>query len=393
MDDTNLTPDDVTTCVCNVTVLDTVKVSVPQKLVTDQDYILMCGIINILSVMVSVPGCVGNILAIKTFIRMGLKDGVTISFMFLSLSDLLYLLVLLAHSIASGFYLTEMQTGYRIWFAIEPFGVYIFLTNAGILVYLLTVLTTTFLAVVRCICVSMPLHFKNTFTRRRSICVLAAFCLVSVASYLPILVYMEMKPEFDRRVNSTRAVLWISSRRDKIKENVWIVRDVFVTFMTQLVVSVCVIVMVRCLNTASRFRDKFRDRSLSFSFHRNSTASPTSSIRSVTETVPTPTETIPSPSSGGAARPSKLSSKELAVVSQVVLISLAYIFCNTPKILIDVAVMFVPELTLGKLYQNLYLFVINVMELVQACNSSIAFLVYMRYNSKFKKSCGLRLAA
>ncbi|KAH9507703.1 hypothetical protein Btru_053496 [Bulinus truncatus] len=131
------------------------------ELFLDDSYVIFTEIISV-SCSLSLAGIVGNILAIKTFVSIGLKDGVTISFMFLAISDLLYLISVSANSISLWFYATEKRQRFKKWFSIDPFGVYIFSANAGIMLYLLTVLTTTFIAVIRCMCVAVPLGSRTS---------------------------------------------------------------------------------------------------------------------------------------------------------------------------------------------------------------------------------------
>ncbi|CAL1537005.1 unnamed protein product, partial [Lymnaea stagnalis] len=354
-------------------------------LISDQQYFIFSEIFSTVCTCVSVLGCLGNLVTIRTFISMGVKDGVTLSFVFLTVSDLAYLVAMAAHAVALGLYVLERKGAYKVWFPVEPFGVYVFFSNVGILLYLLTMMTTTFLAVVRCMCVAMPLKFMNVFTKKSSILILSVFFVIAVASYFPILVFMRMVTEFDERVNATRSVLWISPRRDKVKEAVWISRDVAVTFVTQVIVTVCVIVMVKSLRTAAKFRQNFANilTPSKPTFQKNLQIF---SVLDINGNGPGQKEhETPSAEKNNIAYSNKLSLKDMSVVKQVVLISVVYIVCNTPKILVDVTAMFVSDFTLGKSYQNLYLVVISLMELSQALNSSSSIIIYYRYNSRFRK--------
>ncbi|CAL1537007.1 unnamed protein product, partial [Lymnaea stagnalis] len=369
-------------------------------LVSDEIFVWFTEMFSVACTLMCAVGGFGNVMVIRTFLSMGLKDGVTLSFVFLAVSDFVYLLTMAAHAVALGMFVAEKKTDYKVFFSIEPFGVYIFATNLGIMFYLITVLITTFLAIVRCLCVAMPLKFKKSFTRRTSVATLVAFSLIAVASYLPILVYMKMAVEFDPRVNCTRYVLWISPKRDEVKQAVWVSRDVFVTFVTQIVVIVCVVILTRSLKAASRFRNgslqNQRPNSTTQNQRPNSTEQNNQRHIS-TERKQRPNSTTQNPrnnltstrhaeaSGQVGGQPGKLSSKDTSVIQQVVLISVVYIVCNTPKILIDVTAMFVPEFTLGKSYQNLYLAVICIMEIFQAFNSSISISIYYKYNTKFRK--------
>ncbi|CAL1537011.1 unnamed protein product, partial [Lymnaea stagnalis] len=350
---------------------------VVQLFISDYVYRVLVEFFSVLCSVVSFSGCLGNGIAVRTFVLMGLKDGVTVSFLFLTASDLAYLLVLFAHSISLGFFAVERGSDFKTWFPVDPFGVYVFLSDTAMMLYLITILTTTFLAVVRCMCVAMPLKFKTSFRRATSLVILAAFVVVAVGSYTPVLVYMKMVTVFDVRVNATRSVLWISPKRDEVKDIVWITRDAFVTMATQFVIIVCVLVMARSLRAASRFRHE--------SVMHTGTKTKAKSVTN--EQVYN--KTNDRSRSGSKTNPNAMTRKEFAVVQQVVLISVVYIVCNTPKITINMAALFVPDFAIGKIYQNVYLTVLGAMELFQAINSGINVIIYYKYNTKFRKNCKL----
>ncbi|XP_059153489.1 uncharacterized protein LOC131939291 [Physella acuta] len=444
--------------------------AVTQLFISDSMYALLVEIFIYLCLCLSVVGCLGNTLTIKTFLTMGAKDGVTLSFLFLALSDLVYLLVMVAHSVSLAFFVVERKSKFKVWFPVDPFGVYVYFSNLGILVYLVTVLTTTYLAVVRCMCVAMPLHFKNTFTKTRSRWTLFTFCVLAVASYLPMLVNMEMVPVYDVRTNSTRSVLWVSDSRDDVKEMIWITRDVTVTFVTEVIVIVCLVVMARSLRAASRFRQQTAGHDSKTAGHDSKTAghdsktaghdsktaghdsktaghdsktaghdsktaghdsktaghgthkvghgtqiagpdTPTAGHNTITEEIeksPTHPSKHNEPFSGhhiknqrnldlakevtntaGHPNLSRISQKELTIVRQVALISLVYILCNTPKVMIALTAMCVRDFTLGRTFQNVYLTVLGIMELCQAFNSSISFVIYFTCNARFRRHAGM----
>ncbi|XP_013080159.2 neurotensin receptor type 2-like [Biomphalaria glabrata] len=354
--------------------------TVTQLLISDQDYatlvIIFCSIFGV----ITFAGCLGNAVTIATYLSMKLKDGVTISFLGLAISDFLYVITMLAHLISLGLYTLERKSSFKIWFPFDPFGIYVFFSNIGVLIYLITIMATTFIAIIRCLCVSMPLQFRNLLTRRRSIWCITIFSLVSVVSYLPILLNMTMQRSFDANINTTRYRLWVSPYREEIKMAIWISRDVLVTFITEVIVIVCVVVMTKKLQAAAKFRNKTAKYSV------RPTLSPVavagiqatslvrdSKIATIVNCEPSETQS------------NKLSSKDFSVVRQVVLISSVYIVCNMPKIVIDLAVLFVPDLALGRPYQNVYITVLGIMELLQVFNSSFNIFIYFKYNSKFRK--------
>ncbi|CAL1537009.1 unnamed protein product, partial [Lymnaea stagnalis] len=348
-----------------------------QKYVSDELYGGFLLGFSVVSTIMSSLGCLGNLVVIRTFVSLGLKEGVTVSFVFLAVSNLAYLIVMIANAVSIGVYVNEKLQSFKTWNPVDPFGMYVFFSNISYLLNLITILTTTYLAVVRCMCVAMPLQFKSALTRRRSVLILVAFCVVSIASYIPILVYMKIVRAFDAKVNATRYVLWISPEREEVKDVVWFTRDVSVTFITQIIVIVCVVIMVRCLLAASRFRRE----SMRYSEKREDTRNTESSVSQVHGSGAHQKRKANEAGSGHAL---KLSAKDMSVVQQVVLISVVYIVCNTPAIMVNTTVMLVEDFTLGNVYQNLYLTVLGAMELFQTFNSSFNVFIYYRYNKKFR---------
>ncbi|KAK6986169.1 type-1B angiotensin II receptor [Biomphalaria glabrata] len=348
-----------------------------QLFISDQDYITLAVIYSVLCSLITFSGCFGNAVTIVTYFSMKLKDGVMISFLCLAISDLLYGVTILAHLVSVGLSVLELRSSFSIWFPIDPFGIYVFFSDIGVLIYLITVLATTFIAIIRCLCVAKPLQFQNILTKRRSIVCAVAFSIVAVASYLPILVHMKMERSFDANINATRYRLRISPQREVIKTAIWIPRDVLVTLTTEIIVIVCVVIMMKTLRSAAKFRNSAAKYSVQ----------PLTQVGGVQgqPTIGQVNSDLKNNTKHVDAQSNKLTSKDFSVVRQVVLISIVYIVCNMPKVIINVAVLFVPDLALGKPYQNVYFTIIGIMELFQAFNSSFNIFIYFKYNSKFRK--------
>lgn len=352
-----------------------------QELFIDPDYVVFTEVVSVTCSCLSLVGTLGNALAIKTFLSMGLSDGVTVSFLFLAISDFIYLIAVTANSVSLWFYAEEKKDRFQKWYSIDPFGVYIFSANVGIMMYLMTVLTTTFIAVIRCLCVALPLRFKNLFNRTKSTITLVSFFFITVLSYLPILINMKMVVACDGNINASRTVLWISSKRNEVKQDVWLIRDVFVTLLTQGIIVISVAIMIRCLRRASTFRKRHSESQTRIQKPEDISLSLPSqqSISTLSENFPEFVETRNSYSD------KNISNKEVMIARQVVLISAVYIVANIPKIAVDLGTFVVPDFTLGRRYQNVYLAIICAMELSQGFNSSLNMIIYYKYNSKFRK--------
>ncbi|XP_059163988.1 uncharacterized protein LOC131946948 [Physella acuta] len=342
-------------------ILTVVQKYIEGGLISNEQEVYILWMFAILFVVVAFFGVLSNTVNIQAFVSMGVNDGVTVSFLILSVSDLVFVLSNISMGILTAFWALEMDTHYHTWFTVDPFGAYILSANVSFLLYVMTMLTTMFLAIARSMCVAKPLHFKNAFTKNRSLFIHLAFAIFTVFSYLPVLLNMGMSTTFDARVNSNRTLLWITSSRQTIKDIVWTMRDTFLSLASQFILIICVGIMVVSLRKSSAFRQK--------------------------SVMITSDGTDPRNKSGRSREgqtSSSLSGKDLQVVQQVTLVSILYIVCNMPKILVNLAQVSEPELTIGKRYQNVSHNIINTMTISQLLNCSLNFLVYYKFNSKFR---------
>ncbi|CAG5124024.1 unnamed protein product [Candidula unifasciata] len=328
-------------------------------LVTNMQYFLFMEFYSEVGTVLSFIGIVSNIINIRIFCAMGLADGITVSFLCLSIFDLAYLIISFALGISIVLGVIEHRTPKA--FFIKPQGVSIILTNFMVLVNIINVLTTTFLAVARCMCVAKPLQFKNWFSKTITLAFIGSFIVVSVVSYAPVIASLGFKTQFDIGKNITRPILWVSPKRDSIKVITWIILNLILPFTTQFIIVVCIVIMANSLRVSSRFRQSAVSMSVADKKGND--------ILSSKSTVPT----------------DKLSGKDILVVQQVVLISVVYIICNTPKMIISVAAITVPGFTIGQRYSNLYLSVNTLRYQFEIFNSSVNTFIYYRYNTKFRE--------
>jgi hypothetical protein len=335
-------------------------------LMTQAQYIMMLESCYVVWIGMALLGVVSNIINIRVFILMGLHDGVTVSFLALAIFDLTYLISSISLSVSVAFYVFELKLVAR--FCIDPFAIFVFSATVMIIISITNVLTTTFLAVVRCLCVAKPLQFKNTMTKSKATIWMTGIGIFSFAIYIPILANMGMIGKFDKFRNSTRLTLWMSSKREIAKNNVWMVTEMFLPIVTQLVIMICIVIMVRCLRTAYKFRQS-------------------SGSACVLEDIGNKKQNCDQKKPGASDSSisnDKLSGKDLRVVQQVVLISVVYLVCNVPKILISFCTAIEPEFTVGRRYSNVYMSANCLRKHFEIVNATVNFLIYYKYNSKFR---------
>jgi hypothetical protein len=328
----------------------------------------------IVSFLISVIGVISNIINIKVFVAMGLHDGVTVSFLGLAIFDLAYLLSSLSLSVSTAFYIYELKT--HATFYLDPYAILVYSATIMIILSISNILTTTFLAVVRCLCVAKPLQFKDTVTTERAVLIIIGIVIFSVTVYIPILANTGMANKFDQKRNMSRLTLWFSPKRDIVKNNVLMIIEMFLPISTQLIILLCIVVMIRCLRAASKFRQSSLSVITLVDKKNNKNNSHQQSKESAEDSA-----NISS---------TKLTGKDLRVVQQVFLISLVYIVCNTPKIFITFFSWFEPEFALGKAYTDIYVLVHCTRKIFEIINATVNFIIYYKYNTNFRSILSLQ---
>ncbi|KAK0039882.1 fMet-Leu-Phe receptor [Biomphalaria pfeifferi] len=291
----------------------------------------------------------GNILSIKTFILMGLDDGMTITFFVLSLTELIFCVFAMAMSVSFLFHCFELLHP-LVTFSVDPYGLLIYFGNICIMVHMSIQVITTFLAVARCMCVVKPIHFKNAFTIRRCVALLIFVWAFSLARYLPLFASMAIFTQHDPKKNVTRPALWLSPNRQLVKDIIWTIADTTIPFCTEIIVIICLMIMTDGLRRAANFRMS--------------------------------SSNVLKPLDLRASQ--KLSGKELLIIKQVALISGFYLLTNTPKVASNIFVFAEPQFTLGGQYNDLYMVIIISRNLIETLNCSISFPVYFKCNPKFR---------
>ncbi|XP_059175059.1 uncharacterized protein LOC131955102 [Physella acuta] len=346
---------------------ETTTISVRTSLI-ESDYLVVVGVICLIRGVLSLLGCVGNVINLVTFVSMGLGDGVTVSFLFLSVSDLAYLVTVTASSVAFDFVIAESVESFAVSFPVDPFGVYAIFVNVGSALYTITLLTTTLLSVARCLSISRPLQFRHSFTRLRIIVTLSLASAASIATVVPLLTYMEIKTQFDSRINATRPSLAISPRRKQ--DYLYAFRDAILPLIAEFILIICVFVMRKCLQQSIKFRQT-----------NSAGIEPENTSKNTTD------KSNNDPHVKENRDKTKFSGKELQVIQQMILISSIFIVCNLPKILVNAVEIFLPGFTLGGMYRSFYLIFNIFRDLFQICISGTNVFIYFRYSSKFRKCC------
>ncbi|CAL1530977.1 unnamed protein product, partial [Lymnaea stagnalis] len=194
-------------------------------------------------------GISSNLLNVLAFIKMGLADSISISFLALSLSDLCHLLISLVLVICIA-----LLSFKNLIMGADPLNVYFILYWYSYMFYDASTFITTYIAIARCCCVAMPLRFKNVFTQFRTSVALFALLLTGIALRLPMVMFNQLVWLVSPVTNSS--VLVLRTTGDMTFANVFndTVNRNAIPWLCFVVVAVCMVILGAKLHRASKFR-------------------------------------------------------------------------------------------------------------------------------------------
>ena len=358
---------------------------IPEKIVgllSRRQFYLALQFQAMILILVATVGFITNIINIKTFISMGaFNDGVTSTFLCLAVSD--FMLCCSAIGLSSSrilisrearwlpqLHLGETSTGIEQGFLskLDPAFLGIVAVAVMQMFSLMTISITVYLAVARCLCVVKPLRFRNSITVKKTLIFVTTVFALSFASRLPNLAHVRILMKFDNRFNSSRLTLKLLPEREMIKDATWLSVDITSCIGAQIILVVCIGIMLKGLRAAAEFRS-----TASTNEHR--------STKSVAK------ETASSAGAGNSDKiGGKIDTKEARIAKQMVFVSTIFVVCNIPKMFSYLTTNIEPEFDLGGKYQFLYIYSITVLAMFDALNSSVNIFVYLKFNSKFRKT-------
>ncbi|KAH9491724.1 hypothetical protein Btru_030016 [Bulinus truncatus] len=325
-------------------------------------------------------GCVSSLTNVFVFLRLGLKDSILLCFFILSCVDLAGLVLM----IPSSFFIVFPESVPGSW-RVRGDTLGLMLVYYYTLFYDVSQVITTFTAVQKCCCVALPLRFKNTFTRFRTfvvVCLLTSACTVM---YLPMLATQSLMETYDSIRNKTVLTFWISPIRFQVTAARGVC-SVVLTTACQLTTVICLIVLASSLRKSSAFRSSAMLPSrqpvigIADQLFSSSKFQIESAIPSVTNIALQPER---------EKRKHVISRKELQVVKSTTFISILFVLCNTPKLLIHYAVLIEPEFNMFRRYENIFALANDSRFCAEALNAALSMFVYVKCNRKYR-DCTLK---
>ncbi|GFR76465.1 LOW QUALITY PROTEIN: chemosensory receptor A [Elysia marginata] len=195
---------------------------------------------------------------------MGLQENVNITLVVLSISDLMFVLMLCV-----WLYAVLILGGHNtlVPFPAEHRALQVCSECVGLMFFDSSSFVSVFLAAVRCLCVSRPLKFKSMFTKSRTLVILGVLFSVAVVLNLPIITTIRLKWVANPKTNSTYMLTFtVTDSYQSLVKVHDVLNENIIAWLTYTTIVACVVILASKLQAASKFR-----RSLASTGERKST--------------------------------------------------------------------------------------------------------------------------
>ncbi|XP_059163039.1 uncharacterized protein LOC131946350 [Physella acuta] len=296
---------------------------------------------------ISVFAVIGNSVNCATFIRQGLQDRVNLTLFALSASEFLTSFFCTAFTTAVLFNVIAVPTD--IVYDVITFVLIVFRSMFTDISSAITV----FISIERCLCVTLPFIFNTKSTPTKTRVILVVMATFVVINYIPLMGTMNIIPLTNTENNRTLRSFGPSEDFQILNMYNDYLFGFTLSFLCQVCVFVCAILMYRGLKKSSEVRDNSKEfGQLSKEKESNLTGSP-------------------------------LSRKERRVVKMVLMLACLYIPTGIPQIIFVLVRIIFPELYAVN-YRNLFEFMTCVLIIVATANGALSFFIYFNFSTNFR---------
>ncbi|GFO34218.1 chemosensory receptor a [Plakobranchus ocellatus] len=291
-------------------------------------------------------GLIGNLTNIVVFLKCGIKDNVTTLLLSLSVSDMMYL-VLSAPTVSKSI-IVDFAPNFQWSFDPEFLGALFYWPAAT--AYDFSSYLSVALGVTRCACVAMPLQFKSIFTKTRTIKLIVALFVLTLALRAPVLSIHRVAWKIDLQTNLSYPYLAAYNVKQMVRINDVLNRN-SLPWINFIIMITCVGVLSFKLSQASRVRKSYTSKSS--------------------------TQSEKSKNQG-------LSPKDLHVIQSVVLVCAIFLVSQLPFLAYSTVRLINPEFDRWARLHYLFTIWSLISHTCAHLNASVNILVYYNFNRKYK---------
>lgn len=338
-----------------------------QMLLLANDYLIFV----VFSAM-GIFGCMSNMVNFVMFFQQGRRECITVCLFALGVSDFCCCCTLLVFSLLYSHNFINNHT------IIDPVALDVMAIYPAGMFYDISEGITAFISLQRCLCVAMPIRFKNVFTVKLSLIIIFAIYAFTIGAFTPHYNTCGVFIKFDYLTNKSIVALWTSADRATALSYLNYIVHIGLDAVYQIVIVVSASVMIAGLIRSS----KFRQQEMKHSFAKTPSEHPSPKRRGHESKHTTTSETHRATKSNV----SNLSNKNVNVVKTILALTILAIACNTERLCAMYGMTSVPGLNADPKTESIFLIVLHLTFLVNMINASMNVFVYYNFNPSYRRT-------
>ncbi|GFO33928.1 chemosensory receptor c [Plakobranchus ocellatus] len=353
-----------------------------------------------------------NIVNIVVLVKQKVRSCVSLCLLCLSVTDFFSTFAGLCTAPAKLMTYLEITTS-----PVDPYAIYFVMVYLCAIFYDTSNTLTAFLSLERCLCVSLPLKFKDIFTFRRGAGAIFGIYLLVFGLNMPHFLSSGLEWKTSEQ-NRTYLGLWLSSDRVAVDFYLNITVHFCLTIFNMLTVCVCTQIMLVSLNRSSKFQNRKATNRTSFSRDGPDASEETqseelkvySAVKDRSESGPKrksdkvfskdkneklrekdslPLQSAKRIGSANSLRQKTVnnaisSSRNVNVMKTVILLCVICFLANLTRLTASISTYIEPKLRLGGEYSHWFRISLSIAHVFQLLNCSLNIFVYYRFNRSFR---------
>ncbi|RUS85518.1 hypothetical protein EGW08_006726 [Elysia chlorotica] len=357
----------------SVSSLDVVPIQMGAGLVSITVFKTSTAVLTSMVLVVSLSSTVLNILNIYTFLNLQ-QNTVSICLISLALSDLTSMLIL-----SNGSIITLIPAIFDVPWARNVPAFHFLLALGHSLAMDMTSAITTYIAIQRGICVTLPFLARNAFSKNTSLVVCVALFLTMLTLTLLRLTAFRLNSVPDPVNNSsTLLVIEYYESRAQFEYFYFIVMKTALVFIEFGLMVVCTVAIYIGMQSSMKLKDK----TASIQTHREIEPG---SEASTTKRKIKDTKSKDDPQNATKDQPqAKKQTKESIVVKQSFMVVFIHVVLTTPRVLACVYRLLDSRFRVGGQLHNLFIIIFSAINVIDAINAFVNFFVYVKFDARFR---------
>lgn len=298
----------------------------------------------------SIVGVITNILTLLVFAKQGFKEGVNVSLTALAVWDLIKSLGSAIHRLYGPACLVHPAKGTSWRNMTFPSMTYLALISGFI-----ATAQATYVAIERCLNVTIPLKVKSLITLR---CTIFITILISIFVFCAFSIMF-----FIYEVSYTTNSVYNTTIADYMYNNFYFANETTITIYYNCVglLLPTTSFTILCVTSAITIK-QLKRHSTSLCRIQDANSSSKGSNRQF------------------------ISQRETRVVRTLLVVVAAYMINTFPRIPVYIATLIEPEFYILKRYHNLFMTVIYLINILDFCNSSCNFFIFLKMSTNFRRT-------